>query len=349
MARVFRVAFLVFALTVTLLVATLAQAQQFSEWSPPTNLNAILLSDGTVCPPVVNAASNDMQPTISKDGRSLIFTSDRPGGSGAQDLWVTERASVDDCWKKPMNLGSIVNSPYNDAGPNLTTDGHWLYFHSRRLGGCSGGSGPSFSAELWVTHRRNARDDSGWEKPINLGCTINMQGFHQNAPLHFEDETTGTQFLYFTRLPVGKPLNFYAIYVSICIADLATCNTHGLWSSGIPVDAFNPPPGGGETTRTAIRRRDGLEMIFSSGRAGGLGGIDLWRSARPAITLDQKNWSPPVPLTVLNSPATDGGPALSWDGTELYFHSNRAGVPGVAGGSDLYISKRTKLMGGVGD
>src|SRR5712692_2294288 len=334
---------LVIVLTALLAVAP-TTAQQFSDWSPPTNLNAIVLSDGTPCPAVVNSAYNDQHPTISKDGLSLIFTSDRPGGSGAQDLWVTERASPDGCWGEPKNLGLIVNSPVNDGAPNLTTDGHWMYFHSRRKeGSCNGG----VSAELWVTRRRDARDNFGWEKPINLGCTINMAGFFQNGPTHFEDET-GTQSLYFTRLPTGASEDFYAVYVSICSADLATCNTQGLWAPGERVDALNVPPDPlhnfGRTTRTAIRRRDNLEMIISSKRMGGVGTmIELWTSTR-ATTLDQ-NWSKPKNLTVLNtSAANTGAPALSWDGTELYFYSNRTDLPGAhTGVNDLYVSKRTKL------
>jgi len=54
-------------------------------------------------------------------------------------------------------------------------------------------------------------------------------------------------------------------------------------------------------------------------------------------------WDPEGP--VVNSPAFDGAPALSWDGTELYFFSERTDLPGFAGGRDLYISKRTKLTG----
>ena len=356
-------------LLVCLLFPHRAKAQQFSSWSAPVNLNAIVLSDGTACPPVVNTSFNDNHPTISKDGLSLIFESNR---SGPVNLWFTERDSLDDCWKKPVNLGSVVNSnpqatPFNNFAPNITTDGHWLYFHSNRptwltadgivVPSCGGG-------DVYVSHRQDKRNDRGWETPVNLGCTINAPGFDQAGPLHFEDEATGIQFLYFTQKPVGASAVFFDIYVSTCNADLATCNTQGLWGPGTAVDALNSPF---RDTRTAIRRRDGLEMILSTGRPGSLGSEDLWVSTR-ATTLDQ-NWLPPVPVncewTILmpppcpswapadppgtlakdfvNSPAFDGAPALSWDGTELYFFSERTDLPGFAGGRDLYISKRTKL------
>ncbi len=329
--------------------AAAANAQQFSAWSAPVNLNAIVLSNGTHCPAVVNSPFDDNHPTVSKDGLSLIFQSNRPGGFGGVDLWLTKRDSLDDCWQTPKNLGSVVNSASNDGAPNLTTDGHWLYFHSNRDG----------AVDLYVSHRRDTGDDFGWENPINLGPTINPPGFDQAGPLHFEDDAAGAQFLYFTQKPtppVGTQNdNLFDIYVSTCFSDLATCNTQGLWGPGIPVVALNSPY---RDTRTAIRRRDGLEMILSSKRPGSLGSENLWVSTRPTVTLDQANWEIPQPINcdampgcpawdpegpLVNSPAFDGAPALSWDGTELYFFSERTDLPGFAGGRDLYVSKRTKL------
>jgi hypothetical protein len=319
--------------TTTLLCAAAGHAQQFSAWSAPVNLNALTLSDGTPCPAIVNTAFDENHPTISKDGLSLIFQSNRPGGSGGTDLWVTERDSLDDCWLPPVNLGPKVNGAFNDSTPSLTT----------RCGG----------ADLYVSHRHDKRNDRGWETPVNLGCTINTRGFGQAGPLHFEDDATGIHFLYFTRLPIGASDVLFDIYVSTCTADLATCNTQGLWGPGTAVDALNSRF---RDTRTAIRRRDGLEMILSSGRPGSLASENLWVSTR-ATTQDQ-NWLPPVPINcdampgcpawdpegpLVNSPAFDGAPALSWDGLTLYFFSERTDLPGFKGGRDLYVSKRTKL------
>ncbi len=334
-------------LLAALLLAPSASAQQFSDWSTPVNLNAIMLSDGTPCPAVVNSPSTDQHMTISKDGLSMFFTSDRPGGSGGTDLWVTERDSLDDCWTEPVNLGSVVNSAVNDGAPNLTTDGHWLYFHSKRPGGCGGGT----VAELWVTHRQDKRDDFGWETPINLGCTINLTAVDDAGPTFFEDDI-GNHFLYFTRNQFPGDTVGFDIYVSICSADLATCNTQGLWGPGARVDALSSPF---RDTRTAIRRRDGLEMILSTGRPGSLASENLWVSTR--TTTQNQDWSAPVPINcnwlvpmpdcpagpLVNSPAFDGAPALNWDGTELYFFSERTDLPGFAGKRDLYVSKRTKL------
>src|SRR3989454_2800028 len=63
----------------------------------------------------------------------------------------------------------------------------------------------------------------------------------------------------------------------------------------------------------------------------------------PYTTLFRSPWSTPVNLgAVVNTTAFDGGPALSFDGTTLYFHSNR---PGGFGGNDLYVTTRARLRG----
>src|SRR5438093_9314639 len=91
------------------LIAPIAAAQQFSEWSAPVNLSPI------------NSASDEQHPAISKDGLSLYFASNRPGGCGGSDIWAAQRASLDSPWEAPFNLGCTVNSTVNDLGPNLST------------------------------------------------------------------------------------------------------------------------------------------------------------------------------------------------------------------------------------
>src|SRR2546428_9792591 len=131
------------------LIAPAAAAQQFSEWSTPVNLTQI------------NSASDERHPAVSKDGLSLYFASSRPGGCGGFDIWITQRASIDSPWEEPFNLGCTVNSAADDLGPNLTTDGHRLFFHSFRAGGCGGG-------ENYYGHRQKPRDGLGWQAAPEL-------------------------------------------------------------------------------------------------------------------------------------------------------------------------------------
>ena len=104
---------------------------KFSEWSAAVNLEA-----------PVNSASDESGPALSRDALSLYFQSNRPGGLGLADIWVSQRNSVDDPWGLPTNLAS-VNSAVADATPNLSRDGHWLFFASQRAGGLGG-------FDIWV-------------------------------------------------------------------------------------------------------------------------------------------------------------------------------------------------------
>ena len=69
--------------------------------------------------PIVNSLSEDIEPTISSDDLSLLFSSDRSGGQGGIDLWITTRATVSDPWGPPSNLGAIVNSSSDEFAPRI--------------------------------------------------------------------------------------------------------------------------------------------------------------------------------------------------------------------------------------
>jgi WD40-like Beta Propeller Repeat len=287
---------------------------QYGPWSAPVNLG-----------PIVNSAYNDQHPSISKDERSLYFVSNRPGGFGGNDIWVTQRATVADAWGPPHNLGPSINTSSNDFAPDLTIDGHHLYMNSDRPGGCGG-------SDLYVARRRDKDDDFGWTPPVNLGCTVNTI-YDEAGPTFFEDDATRVQTLYFTSFNRPGGFGDFDIYVSTRTSD------DEAWGPGVDVTELNGPY---RDTRTAIRR-DGLEMFISSdatSRPGGVGGQDLWVSTR-ATTADA--WSTPVNLgPTVNSTSFDGAPALSFDGTTLYFFSAR---PGGFGANDLYVTTRARLNG----
>lgn len=90
-------------------------APKFSDWAEPTNLGC-----------QINSPFGEQGPAISKNGLSLYFGSMRPGGFGASDIWVSQRASVHNPWGPPLNLGAIVNTPGVENIPALSRDGHLL-------------------------------------------------------------------------------------------------------------------------------------------------------------------------------------------------------------------------------
>jgi hypothetical protein len=75
----------------------------------------------------LNDAGNDLQPNVRKDGREVVFSSNRAGGLGSQDIWASSRATIHDAWSAPVNLGSNVNSADSETRPSLSWDAKTLY------------------------------------------------------------------------------------------------------------------------------------------------------------------------------------------------------------------------------
>lgn len=280
----------------------------YGEWSPPVNLG-----------PVVNSSAADQHPAISKDGKSLYFTSSRTPNQGGLDLWVSQRDSEDDPWGAPVNLGAGVNSSGTDMAPTLSGDGHRLYFHSDRMGTLG-------LFDLYVSERTDVHDDFAWSTPVNLGSVVNSTYSDAGPTVLAEDD--GTTTLWYTVLNKPGGQGDWDIYKTIMGAD-------GSFTTPVNVSELNSPA---RDTRTTIRH-DGKEMIISSERPGGVqsgpGASDLWVATRP--TRDDP-WTTPENLgPTVNSTAFDGAPALSWDGKTLYFFSNRGGG---SGGNDLYMTTR---------
>jgi hypothetical protein len=291
----------------------------FSDWTTPVNIGS-----------VVNSPYWDYHPAISKNGLSLYISSRRPGGfGGTAEIWVSQRASLDGPWGEPQNLGSAINVPgYNTAVPNFSPDGHWMFFQSGRPAGFG-------HDDLYVSHRTFTHDDFGWKAPVNLGPMINS-AYEDDAPTYFVDEQTNRTTLYFASSrpsPMGPGTTGDAANFHIWAGSLGD---DSMINDPVFVPELSSPY---PETRTAIRR-DGLEMFITSSRPGPIGGNHLWVSTR-ASSLEP--WSAPVqlPSPINMVGAADGGPAISWDGTTMYFFSTRAG----GGDRDLYKTTRTRLEG----
>jgi len=81
----------------------------------------------------VNSSSNDFTPWIHPDEKYLLFTSDRPGGYGDFDLYISFQME-DGSWSQPQNLGHKINSSATEAWPYLSPDGKYFFFISSRTG-----------------------------------------------------------------------------------------------------------------------------------------------------------------------------------------------------------------------
>jgi Tol biopolymer transport system component len=102
--------------------------------------------NGTFGPPAkiveLSTAADDRMPNVSRDGRTMVFVSNRtdlPGAVGGLDMYLSTRASTADPWSTPVNLGPNVNTVEAESRPSLSADGRRLYFG--RLG------------DIWVATR----------------------------------------------------------------------------------------------------------------------------------------------------------------------------------------------------
>lgn len=113
--------------------------------------------------PVNDEDYADCHPAISIDGDKLYFASNRPGGKGGMDIYVSYR--VGESWSEPVNLGEGVNTSGNEAFPFVHADNS-LYYASTGLEGGQGG------LDLYYV----IPEGSKWTKPVNLGMPFNTKG-----------------------------------------------------------------------------------------------------------------------------------------------------------------------------
>ncbi len=124
-----------------------------SDWSRPRNLG------GTI-----NSRYWESQPSLSADGRTLYFVSDRPGGRGSTDIYVSYKNGEGN-WTDPVNLGPTINTAGDEVSPFIHANGKSLYFASNGLVGMGGQD--IFLSEL---------EAGKWSTPKNLGYPINTFG-----------------------------------------------------------------------------------------------------------------------------------------------------------------------------
>lgn len=295
---------------VLLLVSGVALAASFPSgpWSP-----AIRVEDIPGTSESFNTSSLDGCPFVARDGKTFYMASDRPGGLGGIDIWVSTRAGVSDPWGAPVNVGAPVNSSSNDFCPTIDRDGHRFFFVSNRPGGCGGD-------DIYVTRLRN---ESGFEPVSNVGCDVNggaNSAGNEASPFPLPETGIGP-VLYFSSTRTGAGDIYRAT------------SDGGAFGLAQAVAGLNTAVVEGQPNV----RRDGLEIFFFSTRTGTLGAQDIYAATRSS-TADA--WSTPVNLGAnVNSPAAETRPSLSWDGTALYFGSTRTG--GTAeGASDIYVTNR---------
>lgn len=113
----------------------------------------------------INTTWYEGMPCLSSDNRDLYFVSERQGGLGGKDIWVSHYE--DDLWSVPENLGPTINTSKDETSPYIHPDNETLYFSSEGHPGLG-------KSDLFVSRKNK---NGSWKTPINLGSPINTTGY----------------------------------------------------------------------------------------------------------------------------------------------------------------------------
>ncbi len=161
------------------------------KWSEPANLRG-----------PVNTSHWESQPSISADGKTLYFSSNRPGGFGGKDLWYST-LNERNMWSNPVNMGDKINTDGDEMSPFIHFDGKTLYFSSDGRTGLGG-------FDIYITRMQ---EDSTWSEPRNLGYPINT--YNDEMGLVIESGGENAYFSSIRDKANGKDIFYFDLYESI--------------------------------------------------------------------------------------------------------------------------------------
>ncbi len=262
--------------------------------------------------PLVNSSDQDFSPTITADGRTMFFVSDRKP-SRRQDFWMTTSSEGNDTvWGSPLNVEEI-NSDADDGAASIAADGQTIYFASSR-----NTSAPN-DVNIWVA----TLDGTHWKNVHEVGAPINTSLWESQPAIS----------------PDGKKL-FFASNRPGKIGDESKKNVDIFVSHQLPDGRWSDPVNLGSKINTPLfdgspfMAADGTTLYFASEGHGSMGGYDIFQSEwkGPSDT----DWTDPVALPPpINSTADDFFLTIPASGNVLFFTSNR---DGGQGGYDLYVA-----------
>jgi outer membrane protein OmpA-like peptidoglycan-associated protein len=237
--------------------------------------------------PINTREHAEFAPTVSADGKTLLFESDR--GKGWR-LYISK--NIAGKWSEPEDLAAINNAVGPDdflGGPFLSYDGKTLFFTSNMAGTIGG-------IDIWYSENINGK----WTKPVNLGPTINTKGYDGFPSL----------------APDGKTLYFMRAANKKMPGGQQCCEIFSAKKQGKFFIDPKPLPDPINTGCEGYPRimADGTTLVFSSYRPEGKGGYDLYQSR-----FKYGRWSEPVPLEFMNTAGEDELVSVPASGDILYF------------------------------
>jgi flagellar motor protein MotB len=161
------------------------------KWSRPVNVG-----------PPVNTSGWESTPSISADGKTLFFSSNRSGGFGGKDIWYSV-LNDNNSWTTPVNMGKNINTNGDEMSPFIHFDGKTLYFASNGRVGMGG-------FDIYLTRLVN---DTIWTEPQNLGYPINT--YNDEMGLIIESSGQKAYFSSIRDKKNGKDIFYFDLYESV--------------------------------------------------------------------------------------------------------------------------------------
>jgi outer membrane protein OmpA-like peptidoglycan-associated protein/Tol biopolymer transport system component len=244
-----------------------------------------------------NSTKIDYAPSISADGKTMIFESNKEG-----KYRLYESKLVEGSWTAPVSIDAI--NDYGDStdligGPSISFDGNLLFFFASFRSGLG-------SEDIYFSERSG----DSWSQPQNIGAPINSSSYEG-----FPSITADGNELYFVKqtfnaiedeelAELWENKACYSIFKSVKQAD-------GSWGDPIKL----PFPINKDCEKAPRIMADSKTIIFASNRLGGLGNYDLYQTQLDEVG----DWQMPEPLTFVNTPASDQFASISAQGDIMYY------------------------------
>ena len=277
-----------------------------SSMRTPRNFNPINVGPG------INTADPEYFPTITVDGKTILFTrrikDERVQQFKQQEDFYVSHLNDRNMWGTAEPMPTNVNTVLNEGAPTIAADGRSLIFVA-----CSDFSGDNYygenrsgkgSCDMFFTKKLGAR----WTDPVNLPGNVNTPTWESQPSLSADGKT-----LYFVRRVSkrGEPVNS-DIFVSRLL-------DNGQWSTAMPLPKHINTP---LQEESVLIHPDGKTLYFASRGHVGMGGSDIYLTR-----MDEKgNWSTPENLGYpINTKYDENSLMVSPDGEIAFFASDRAG------------------------
>ncbi len=230
-------------------------------WKPGKNLG-----------PNVNSGAWESQPSLSADGRTLYFVSDRTGGAGGMDIYMT---SMDEngAWTPAQNLGSAINTERDEVSPFIHVNGQTLYFASNGLPGFG-------SFDLYFSEK----SDQSWSTPKNLGYPINN---HEDQSGLFIT-ANGQDAYYSQEIRRNGEYMSSQIYTFV-IPEAIRVTNRSSYVNGVVYDAVTKKPLGAQVELVDLKKQSKISRVASDPENGRYMMV-LTEGSDYALYVDQKGY-----------------------------------------------------------